>query len=89
MADAGDLGALPADDRILQEWLKVRSILHESEHRFNARYFQQEYCGAKADPQETLKYLIGMHERAVAIAVKTVTDHTSRPSLGARNSITS
>jgi hypothetical protein len=78
MADAVDSPeAPPSDDRILRAWSKVRSSLHESEHRFNSRYAEQYYAGVTADSQETLEYLVTMYERAVAMAVKTVTDHQS------------
>ena len=78
MADAVDSPEVPAsDDRILRAWSKVRSGLHESEHRFNSRYAEQYYAGGNADPQEVLDYFVTMYEPAVAMAVKTVTDHES------------
>jgi hypothetical protein len=57
--------APPLDDRILRAWSKVRSSLHESGHRFNSRYSQQQCAGVNADPQETLEYLITMYERTL------------------------
>jgi hypothetical protein len=72
-----DLEALPGDDAMLRAWSKVRSILHESGHRFNSRFAQQEYAGLKADPQETIDHFISNYDLAVAMAVKTVTGHES------------
>jgi hypothetical protein len=78
MADAVDSPEVPpSDDRILRAWSKVRSSLHESEHRFNSRYAEQYYAGGNLDPQEILEYFGTMYERAVAMAVMTVTDHES------------
>jgi aspartokinase len=78
MADAVDSPEVPlSDDRILRAWSKVRSSLHESEHRFNSRCAEQHYAGVNADPQEILEYFVTMYERGVAMAVKTVTDHES------------
>ena len=72
----------PSDDRILLAWSKVRSRLHESEHRFNSRYAERYYAGGNADPQEVLDYFVTMYEPAVAMAVKTVTDHESAVACG-------
>jgi len=78
MADAVDSPEVPlSDDRILRAWSKVRSSLHESEHRFNSRYAERYYAGGNADPQEVLDYFVTMYEPAVEMAVKTVTDHES------------
>jgi hypothetical protein len=78
MADAVDSPEAPlSDDRILRDWSKVRSGLHESEHRFNSRYAEQYYAGGNISPQEFLDYFVTMYEPAVATAVKTVTDHES------------
>jgi hypothetical protein len=63
MADAVDSPEVPpSDDRILRAWSKVRSSLHESEHRFNSRYAEQYYAGGNADPQEILDYFVTMYE---------------------------
>jgi hypothetical protein len=78
MADAVDSPEVPpSDDRLIRAWSKFRSSLHESGYRFNSRYAQQKYDGAKADPQEIIEYLGTMYERTAAMAVKTVTDHES------------
>ena len=78
MADAVDSPEVPpSDDRILRAWSKVRSSLHESEHRFNSRCAEQHYAGGNADTKEILEYFVTMYERTVAMAVKTVTDHES------------
>src|SRR5260370_25231975 len=79
MADAVDSPQVPlSDDRILRAWSKVRSSLHESEHRFNSRYAERYYAGANADPQEGLDYFETMYEPAVEMSGKTVTPHQSR-----------
>ena len=83
MADEVDFPRVPpSDDRILLAWSKVRSRLHESEHRFNSRYAERYYAGGNADPQEVLDYFVTMYEPAVAMAVKTVTDHESAVACG-------
>ena len=63
MDDAVDSPEAPlTDDRILRDWSKVRSGLHESEHRFNSRYAEQYYAGGNISPQEFLDYFVTMYE---------------------------
>ena len=73
---------LPRTTASSSAWSKVRSRLHESEHRFNSRYAERYYAGGNADPQEVLDYFVTMYEPAVAMAVKTVTDHESAVACG-------